>query len=181
MSLSKRAVLAAIAIGATATAPARADVPPPADEDDVPFQVWSAVKTLTQSYADCVDRFDLDGLLAIFAPDAVYDYAPGLMMRGRTEIAAGAKKSLAGVERSSHTVGPPVVRRGDEPGTYVSRVYFFAYHQHTDGGHHTAWGRYLDVFSPDASNRLLISRRKTVSHVTENMTGTRYWLSRTPS
>ncbi len=178
MSLSKRAMLAAMAIGAAATAPAQAAAPATADEDDVPFKVWSAVNTITQAYADCVDRFDLDGLAAIFTVDAVYDYGPGMMMHGRTEIAEGAQKALGGVERSSHTVGPPVVKRGEEPGTYVSTVYFFAVHQQKDGGHHTAWGRYLDTFRPDAGNRLLIARRQTISHLTENMSSSRYWLDR---
>jgi hypothetical protein len=57
-------------------------------------------------------------------------------------------------------------------------VYFFAVHQHKDGGHHTAWGRYLDTFRPDPSGRLLIARRQTVTHLTENMSSQRYWLSR---
>jgi ketosteroid isomerase-like protein len=170
-------MLAAMAIGAAAS-PSQAETPVTAEDDGVPFKVWSAVNAITQAYADCIDRFDLDGLAAIFTVDAVYDYAPGMMMHGRDEIAEGAQKALAGVARSSHTVGPPVVKRGEDPGTYVSTVYFFAVHQHKDGGHHTAWGRYLDIFRPDASNRLLIARRQTISHLTENMSSSRYWLDR---
>jgi ketosteroid isomerase-like protein len=181
MSLSKRDILGGAIVAAVATA-ARADaVPATPAAADPPFQIWLAITAATQGYADCLDRFDMPGLVALFSPDCVYDYAPGLVMKGRDEVEAGARKSLAGVLKSSHVVGPAVVEAGEEPGTFKSRVYFTAYHQQKDGGQHTVFGRYLDVFKADASGRWLIAYRKTLGHTAEGTTAPRYWLPRLPS
>jgi ketosteroid isomerase-like protein len=121
------------------------------------------------------------GLVQLFSPDCVYDYAPGLIMRGRAEVEAGARKSLAAVVKSSHFVGPPVVEAGDTPGAYRSTVYFMAVHEQTDGGRHTVYGRYLDLFVPDAVGRLLIAHRHTLGQVAEGTSAPRYWLPRQSS
>jgi ketosteroid isomerase-like protein len=183
MNLSKRSLFSALGLmtaGATASA-VSAKARPAAKPEPVPFAVWTAVNTAVQGYADCIDRFDMAGLVDVFSPDCVYDYSPGLIMRGRAEVAAGARKSLANVLRSSHFIGSPVVEPGDAAGTFVSRVYFSAYHEQKDGGQHTVNGRYLDLFAPDATGRLLIAHRQTVSHTAQGITTPRYWLPRQPS
>jgi ketosteroid isomerase-like protein len=119
--------------------------------------------------------------MALFSPDCVYDYAPGLFMKGRDQVAEGARKSLSAVARSSHFVGPPVVQATGEAGVYSSTVYFTAFHQHKDGGQHTVYGRYVDTFKADATGRLLITHRQTISHAAEGIAGSRYWLPRLPS
>jgi ketosteroid isomerase-like protein len=149
--------------------------------EPVSFAVWNAVNAATQGYADCLDRFDMAGLVQLFTPDCVYDYAPGLIMRGRAEVEAGARKSLAAVVRSSHFVGPPVVEAGDTPGAYRSTVYFMAVHEQTDGGRHTVYGRYLDVFVRGPAGRLLIAHRHTLGQVAEGTSAPRYWLPRQSS
>jgi ketosteroid isomerase-like protein len=148
---------------------------------EIPFELWASVNRATQAYADCVDRFDIAGLVALFTPDCVYDYAPGLVMKGRDAVAAGARRSLANVVRSSHSVGPPTVVTGDSPGTYRSTVYFTAYHQHKDGGEHTVYGRYIDDFRIDGSSALLIAHRLTVGHAEVGTSAPRHWLERSPS
>lgn len=182
MSLSKRDLLGGAILAAVAASAARAEAaqtaPPAADPA---FQVWLAITAATQGYADCLDRFDMPGLVALFSLDCVYDYAPGLVMKGRDAVEAGARKSLSGVVKSSHFVGPAVVEAGDAPGTFKSTVYFMAYHQQKDGGQHTVYGRYLDVFKADASGRWLIAHRRTLGHAAEGTTAPRYWLPRLPS
>jgi len=181
MDVNKRTLLSIVGL-ATASAAARplaAKAAPAAEA--VPFAIWSAVNTAVQGYADCLDRFDMAGLVNLFSADCVYDYSPGLIMRGRAEVAAGARKSLSNVLRSCHFVGAPVVEPGVTPGTFASRVYFSAYHEQKDGGQHTVNGRYLDVFAPDATGRLLIAQRKTISQTAQGTTTPRYWLPRAPS
>jgi ketosteroid isomerase-like protein len=183
MAPSKRDILGGALIAAAASASAgRSDAAQTtAAAGDPPFPVWLAITAATQGYADCLDRFDMPGLIALFSPDCVYDYAPGLVMKGRDEVEAGARKSLAGVVKSSHFIGPAVVEAGDAPGTFKSTVYFMAYHQQKDGGQHTVYGRYLDVFKADASGRWLIAHRRTLGHAAEGTTAPRYWLPRLPS
>jgi ketosteroid isomerase-like protein len=176
MDLNKRQVLAAAALAGGSASSAHAAEPP-----SIPFAVWAEINAATQGYADCLDRFDLEGLKALFAADCVYEYSPGLTMNGQDEVAAGASKSLAGVSKSSHFVGPPTVQFGQEPRTYASRVYFTAFHEQKDGGHHTMWGRYVDLFKPDSSGRLRIWRRQTIAHVAEGPNTPHFWLARTPS
>jgi ketosteroid isomerase-like protein len=176
MDLNKRQILAAAALAGGSVSSARAAEPPA-----VSFAVWSQVNAATQGYADCLDRFDMDGLRQIFAADCVYEYSPSLTMTGQDEVVAGARKSLAGVAKSSHFVGPPNVQAGPEPGLYSSVVYFTAFHEQKDGDHHTMWGRYVDVFKPDASGRLRIWRRQTLAHVAEGPNTPHFWLMRTPS
>jgi ketosteroid isomerase-like protein len=183
MKFGKRDLFwAAAAVGpaALSAAPARAS-PGQALAEPVSFAVWNAVNTATQGYADCLDRFDMAGLVKLFSHDCVYDYAPGLIMRGRAEVEAGARKSLAKVVRSSHFVGPPVVEADDTPGAYRSTVYFMAVHEQTDGGRHTVCGRYLDLFVPDPAGRLLIAHRHTLGQVAEGTSAPRYWLPRQSS
>jgi ketosteroid isomerase-like protein len=182
MNVSKREILAGMVSGALLPAVALAEEKPPAPSvEEIPFSVWMAINGAVQGYADCIDRFDLTGLVALFSPDCVYDYAPGLMMKGRDAIAEGARKALAAVAKSSHFVGPPVVQPGALAGTYLSRVYFTAVHEHKDGGHHTVWGRYLDLFRADGDKRMLIVHRQTISHLAEGIASSRYWLDRQPS
>ncbi len=179
MDISKRRILAVAALGVAEASSARSAAPAPGES--VSFQVWSAINAATQGYADCLDRFDMEALGALFAPDCVYDYSPGLIMNGREAVVAGARKSLAGVARSSHSVGPPVVTAASGRGAYASVVYFTAYHEQKDGGRHTVWGRYVDRFEPGDGGRLLIAHRQTLSHAAEGTTAPRYWLPRSPS
>jgi ketosteroid isomerase-like protein len=182
MNVSKREILAGMVSGALLPAVALAEEKPTAPRrEEIPFAVWAAINGATQGYADCIDRFDLAGLVALFSPDCVYDYAPGLMMKGRDAIAEGARKALATVAKSSHSVGPPVVEPGDVDGTWRSRVYFTAVHEHKDGGHHTVYGRYLDLFRREGDQRMLIVHRQTISHLAEGISSSRYWLDRQPS
>lgn len=176
VDLNKRQFLAAAAlVGGSSTS---AHAAPP---QSVAFSVWAEINAVTQGYADCLDRYDLGGLQLLFLPNCVYEYSPGLTMNGQEQVAEGARISLAGVSKSSHFVGPPTVQFGPDPSSYTSVVYFTAFHEQKDGGHHTVWGRYIDLFKPDASGRLRISHRQTVGHVAQGTNATRFWLDRAPS
>jgi ketosteroid isomerase-like protein len=184
--MNKRDMMAAIVTGGvgaalSAPSPTARGAAGTASAPDISFEVWASVNRATQGYADCVDRFDIEGLVALFTPDCVYDYAPGLVMKGRDAVAQGARRSLANVVRSSHSVGPPTVVPGNSPGTYHSITYFTAYHQQKDGREHTVYGRYVDDFRTDGSSALLIAHRLTVGHAEVGTSAPRHWLERNPS
>jgi ketosteroid isomerase-like protein len=56
---------------------------------------WAIADTL-QGYARCLDRFDFDGVAALFSSDAVIDYGGYPEMRGGVETAKFLEKHTAG-------------------------------------------------------------------------------------
>ena len=139
------------------------------------------VSTLGQTYSDCCDRLDFDGLEKIFTPDATYDYAPGSVKVGRAAISSFLKAALVSQARTIHFVGAPAISVGTDPGTYTSWMSVMARHEGRNGENHTVYGRYLDLLQPDPdSGALLIARRRVVTQIAEGVGAgnPRYWLDR---
>ncbi len=130
----------------------------------IDWPVWLAINTGLQSYADAIDRGDVAGILALFWPDAVWDYAPGATRQGHAEIAAFFAERFSVFARTSHHVGTPVVRALPQPGDFESTSYLLATHVLRDGKTYTGYGRYVDTFRA-RGERLLISRRRVVAHL----------------
>ncbi len=172
--------LLALPIGTALAASARAEsVPAPATGAAVSFATWLQANTLVQTYSDCCDRLDFDGLVKIFTADATYDYAPGAVKVGRAAIRDFLQAALVTQARTIHFVGVPAITPGTAPGTYSSWTSVMARHEGKNGQNHTVYGRYLDDFVPDpASGGLLIARRKVVTQIAEGAGGERYWLDR---
>lgn len=150
-----------------------------AGRDEVDFATWNRINNIVHAYADCIDRFDLDGLAQIFLPDGVYDYKPGLLMHGREAIKVAGAKMLGNYLRTWHNMSSPTVTRGEKPGTFDAITYFVARHDRKDGGFHALYGRYIDHYARDAaSGKLLIANRKVLAQMSEGEVGDRYWLPR---
>ncbi len=146
---------------------------------DVDFATWNRINNLVHTYADCMDRLDMNGLGAIFLPAAIYDYKPGMVMHGREALKAGFLKTLGAYQRTWHMMSAPTVKRGERPGTYEGTTYFVARHEHRDGGFHAVYGRYADRYEPDTvTGELLIANRKVIAQMSEGDVGDRYWLPR---
>ena len=170
--------LLALPLGAALAATAHAEGAP-APGAPVSFAAWLQANTLVQTYSDCCDRLDFDGLGKIFTADATYDYAPGAVKVGRAVICDFLQAALVTQARTIHFVGVPAITPGAAPGTYSSWTSVVARHEGKNGQNHTVYGRYLDEFVPDgASGGLLIARRKVVTQIAEGAGGNRYWLDR---
>ncbi len=172
--------LAALPIGIALTRPAQAEEKP-AGSPPVTFDVWIQAAALGQTYSDCLDRLDFEGLGKIFTADATYDYAPGAVKVGRVAIAEFLKGALVTQARTIHFVSAPAVSAGTEPGTYTSWMSVMARHEGKNGQNHTVYGRYVDLLQPDAaSGALLIARRKVFTQIAEGAgaDNPRYWLDR---
>jgi ketosteroid isomerase-like protein len=141
------------------------------DAAAVDWPVWQAINTRLQSYADAIDRGDVAGILALFAPEAVWDYAPGLTRQGHAEIGAFFAERFSVFAQTSHHVGPPVVRASPDGVRFESTAYFIAAHVLRDEKTYTGYGRYVDVFET-VGDELLITRRKVVGHVTQGIART---------
>jgi ketosteroid isomerase-like protein len=128
----------------------------------VDFATWRAINEALQAYADALDRADLDALMALFAPDAIWDYRPGEPLVGHATI-RGFFAHADIFARTSHHVGPPVVRAGARAGEYDCVTYFIATHLLHDGSAYTVYGRYVDRF---AGVKLRIAHRRVLAHVT---------------
>ena len=147
--------------------------------EPVDYATWIKVAELHQRYADSIDRADIPALLALFAPDAVWEYSPTVHRQGHAAMEDFFQERLRAFDRTSHNVHPPIVRRGPEAGTYTSRAYFIGMHRLRDGSDYCVWGRYLDQLA-DTGRGLLITRRAVVAHLTEGTSRVFNMLQREP-
>ena len=170
--------LLAFPVAASLVAPLPADAAGVA-APTVSFDTWMRVNTLIQTYADCIDRVDFDGLEKIFTPDADYEYGLGLAAHGRTGIREFLASILARYTGTMTFMSTPNITHGPTPGTYTSWTSFMADHNWKNGNHHSVYGRYVDEFQPDKdTGALLIARRRVVSQLSENDPASRYKLER---
>lgn len=91
-----------------------------------PPEVWQHIGEVLHDFADGLDRCDPIAFGAVFTADGVFDYKArhhhprsGGSRRGRGRI-------FAGVARSSHQVGPPVVTPGDRLEGVAVKILFSA-------------------------------------------------------
>ena len=141
------------------------------------FATWVRVSDVLQAYADAIDRGDIGGILALFTPDAVWAYSPTMNRRGHAEIDLFFQERMSVWARTSHNVGPPVVRRDPATGELSSVVYFGAKHILRDGTTYAGWGRYVDRFR-EVDGALLICHRAVVAHAMEGTSRTYNMLER---
>lgn len=186
MDPKRRGFLATLSVAAalplvdsTAQAAANAPAQGTGRHDDIDFATWNRINNVVHAYADCIDRYDLDGLVAIFMPDGVYDYKPGMVLHGRDAIKVAGVKMLGNYLRTWHNMSSPTVTRGRQQDTFDSITYFVARHDRKDGGFHAVYGRYLDHYVRDrTTGELLIANRKVLAQMSEGDVGERYWLPR---
>lgn len=172
MTMERRAVLAGSAIAMTALSG------PAAAKGATDLDIWLQANALLQACSDSLDRCDAEDFGAIFTPDGVFDYKPGMVIRGRPAIVAGATHVFSQLTRSSHNVGPPVVTRDGKKG-WRSKSYFSAHHLLRDGTRFALHGRYEDLLELDPKDGALrIAYRKVIGHIGDAQSDKedRYWL-----
>lgn len=98
-----------------------------------------AIRGLLGRYADCVDAVDLDGLAALFTPDATA-LLLGTELTGRDAIMAYVGRALDACAATSHLIGSHLVTATWDRATQTAVVQ--AFHRFNDGGTWLLHGRY---------------------------------------
>lgn len=146
----------------------------------VDLATWLHVSDVLQAYADAIDRGDIPAILALFSPEAVWEYSPTTRRKGHREIELFFEERMNVWSRTSHNVCPPRVSRDAQTGRLKSVAYFEAKHLLRDGTTYAGWGRYVDTLE-EAGPALLIVRRAVVAHAMEGTSRTYNMLPRCPS
>lgn len=99
------------------------------------------VLNLLSDYCWYVDRRDVDAVVALFTPTAVFDLGFGRRHRGHDELREMYERLDAYVATSHHCTTPRLDLVADR-GTVRSGMY--AFHRRPDGSLLHLWGAYLD-------------------------------------
>jgi ketosteroid isomerase-like protein len=99
------------------------------------------VLNLLSDYCWHVDRREVDAVVGLFLPDAVFDLGFGRVHRGREELRGMYERLDAYTATSHHCTNSRLDLRGDR-GTVRSGMY--AFHRRPDGSLLHLWGAYLD-------------------------------------
>jgi len=115
-----------------------------------------AILNCLSDYCDLIDRFDLEALVGLFAPDGEYDFGFGRIYRGRDRLTELFGR-VAVYRATSHHVSNVRIDLDGDRATVRSALY--AYHvRSADGSEVHVWGQYLDQFA-QVDGRWLIARR----------------------
>ena len=130
-----------------------------------------AIRQLTIMYAYHIDRFELEPLVELFAPDALWDAESiGLgTFQGHDSIREFFAHDFVTAAAHMHLITNQVVTRldGDEAEGFC---YFFGKGQLKAGGNMTAGGRY-DDFYVHANGRWRLQRRKLIALIPPELEG----------
>ncbi|MGI5508455.1 nuclear transport factor 2 family protein [Streptomyces sp. CA-106131] len=121
-------------------------------------EVERAVRRSLADYCDHVDRYDVPGILALFAPDGWYDLGFGRVFRGPVELRALFSR-VEVYRATSHHVSNIVVDVDPAGDAAISRAALYAYHvRREDDSEAHVWGQYHDRFVR-AGDRWLVQSR----------------------
>ncbi|MFD7407817.1 nuclear transport factor 2 family protein [Streptomyces sp. NPDC059866] len=114
-------------------------------------------------YCDRLDRYDVDEVLALFAPDGTYDFGFGRIFRGLDELRVLFSRVEA-YRATSHHVSNIVVDPGPGGDTATARSALYAYHvRREDESEVHVWGQYHDRFVRVGDAWLVKERRLRVA------------------
>lgn len=100
------------------------------------------ILNLLSDYCDRIDRYDVDGLVALFTPDGVYDFGFGRLYGGPDELRSLFRRVEVYRATSHHISNVHLEIAGDRA---TARSALYAYHVRTsDGSAVHVWGQYLD-------------------------------------
>ena len=120
----------------------------------------AAIEDVLVAYCRFLDRMDLEALGLLFTADCVVIYAdrPGFSAEGRDAL----RTSLARMWRWSRTAHhlSNVAVSFDADGSARTESYVFAWHERSDGGTATVYGRYLDRLVAGADGVWRIAERR---------------------
>lgn len=117
------------------------------------------VQLLHSSYCVSVDNEDFDGLLSLFASDAVIDYGPNMKAQGAESIDRLFRALRSSCKATSHHTTNTIA----DPLSLSGMTYVMAWHTFADAPDLVVWGRYLDEFIIN-DEELLVSKRTLLVH-----------------
>jgi ketosteroid isomerase-like protein len=120
-----------------------------------------AIFNMLSDYCDRIDRYDVDGLVALFAEDATYDFGFGCLYTGRAALRTLFARVEAYDATSHHISNVHLTADGDE---MVSRCAVYAYHVRPDGSEVHVWGQYHDRLRRVGDGWLITRRALRVAH-----------------
>ena len=151
--------------------------PTPAELDELLDR--QAIADLLSRYCQTLDEYDLDGMAATFAEDAVTDYGAGRggRVEGRAAIRARIAAGQAEFRRTAHVLGQSLV---EIEGHHAEGItYVTAWHEWPDGRQDSLRLRYVDVFRREEGRRWLIVERRVEAMGVEGFEGTEWnWVTR---
>jgi uncharacterized protein (TIGR02246 family) len=116
-----------------------------------------AITDVLSAYARAVDSRDFESLVLLFTEDAVANYQ-GPELRGRAELDAFFRASLAGVTATHHQLGNIEIEF-DTPNLARARCHVTAWHAFGDGSELTLHGTYRDVLRRTTDGWKIAERR----------------------
>lgn len=108
-----------------------------------------AIADLLSAYCELVDDNDPDGIVALFAPDGVYDYGFGRVFQGHVALRELFTRIDDNAATSHHLSNVRVSL--DAPGTAQARSVVYAHHVRRDGTTYELFGRYRDELIDDGT------------------------------
>lgn len=136
------------------------------------------ITDLLARYCECLDEYDIDGVAACFANDAVADYGAGRggTLHGRDAIRQRIADGQAGFVRTHHQLGQIRIRLDGDRAEAIS--YQMTWHQLASGKIDVVCLRYLDRLDKVDGDWLIGQRRVEVTLV-DGFEGTQWsWVER---
>ncbi|HJQ42193.1 MAG TPA: nuclear transport factor 2 family protein [Jatrophihabitantaceae bacterium] len=111
------------------------------------------ILNLLSDYCDRIDRYDVDGLVALFTEDGSYDFGFGRLFTGRPALRQLFSRVEVYRATSHHISNVHLVVDGDRA---TARSALYAFHiRAADGSEVHVWGQYFDdVVMQDGSWRI---------------------------
>ncbi len=123
------------------------------------------IRDLLARYCERLDEYDIEGVAACFAEDAVTDYGAGRggEVRGREAIAERIRQGQAPFRRTHHQLGQVRIRLSGNHADVTS--YQMTWHELESGRKDLVCLRYVDRVVRDGGEWLIAYRRVEVSLV----------------
>ncbi len=120
---------------------------------------FEAIRRLTYEYAFAVDTRNLDSLVELFVPNAVFDPGPGgvPIMNNRDEIREFFRETFAGTTHLFHLTSNHIIDVDGD--TATATVYYMAAGVTTDGSSFGANGYYGDTYSRTSNGWKFLRRQ----------------------
>jgi ketosteroid isomerase-like protein len=120
------------------------------------------INNLLSDYCDRIDRYDVDGLLALFAADATYDFGFDRRYTGHDALRGLFRRVEVYRATSHHVSNVHLTIAGDRAGV---RCALYAYHvRAADASEVHVWGQYQDELLHRDGRWLIARRALRVAH-----------------
>jgi ketosteroid isomerase-like protein len=121
-----------------------------------------SIFNLLSDYCDRIDRFDLDGVIALFTPDGTYDFGFGRIYSGPDRLHELFGRVSVYRATSHHISNIHLTIDGDRA---MARSALYAYHvRAADASEVHVWGQYADRLVRSGDRWLIERRALRVAH-----------------